>query len=208
MGGYGSGRYGARPTSEATGSFVLDMHAFTQARIRPGLLGKAKLQFGEEEFAVELEIDTRGPGDGHIRFEHETRSTQEDPRPIRYTVYLTTTRPHYGGRRYWFICPADGRRVTKLFLPRDAHQFLSRQAFRLGYACQRESRRHRLERKVRKLCRALGGDGDELEAPDKPTGMHWRTYERKVAAWVDAAERADAVLALSLAPLLRRVGAL
>ena len=26
---------------------------------------------------------------------------------------------------------------------------------------------------------------------DKPKGMHWRTYERKVASWTRAVERAD-----------------
>ena len=53
-------------------------------------------------------------------------------------------------------------------------------------------------RKARKLHRALGGDGQGLdgEAPDKPKGMHWQTYERRVAAWIAAEERADQVAAI------------
>jgi hypothetical protein len=48
-------------------------------------------------------------------------------------------------------------------------------------------------RKARRVHRALGGKGDPLEedAPDKPKGMHWRTYERKLAAWTEAVEAAD-----------------
>jgi hypothetical protein len=65
-------------------------------------------------------------------------------------------------------------------------------------------------RKARKLHRALGGDGEALgqDAPDKPKGMHWRTYERKVARWQAAEERADEAWLVSMAPLSRRVGAL
>ena len=52
-------------------------------------------------------------------------------------------------------------------------------------------------RKARRLHRELGGKGDPLEedAPEKPKGMHWRTYERKQAAWTEAAQAADKAFA-------------
>jgi hypothetical protein len=55
----------------------------------------------------------------------------------------------------------------------------------------------RLIRKARRVHRALGGKGDPLEedAPEKPKGMHWRTYERKLAAWTEAVEAADEAFA-------------
>ena len=58
---------------------------------------------------------------------------------------------------------------------------------------RREDRQSRLMRKARKLHRAIGGDGEALgqEPPDKPSGMHWRTYERRLAAWIAAEERVD-----------------
>jgi hypothetical protein len=82
-------------------------------------------------------------------------------------------------------------------LPRGGHRFLSREAYQLGYACQRETRSDRLMRKARRVHRALGGKGDPLEedAPEKPKGMHWRTYERKLAAWTGAVEAADEAFA-------------
>jgi hypothetical protein len=52
-------------------------------------------------------------------------------------------------------------------------------------------------RKARRIHRALGGKGDPLEggAPEKPKGMHWRTYERKLAAWTEAVGAADEAFA-------------
>jgi hypothetical protein len=149
-------------------------------------LGKAIIHFGEERFPVELTIDTRSDGPGFIDFSHETRDTC-DPMPISYRIWLNWSRPRYGGRRYWFCCPGSGERALKLFLPLGGHRFLSREGYRLGYACQREARSDRLMRKARKLHRALGGDGAALgqDPPGKPKGMHWRTYERKLEAMDD-----------------------
>src|SRR5262249_15152516 len=45
-----------------------------------------------------------------------------------YAVSLDTTVPHYGGRRWWFICPSTKARVSKLYLPPGATTFASRQA--------------------------------------------------------------------------------
>jgi hypothetical protein len=206
MGGMGSGRYGGHPTAEATASITLNMAWLTKAGLGPGLLGKMTIHFGEEKFAVELTMDTRGGGAGFIDLAHETRDTS-DPQLIGYRIWLNWSRPHYGGRRYWFCCPRTGNRTTKLFLPLGGHRFLSRGAYRLGYACQRETQSDRLMRKARKLNRALGGDGSlDGEAPSKPKGMHWRTYERRVAAWIAAEEQTDMAGLLSIAPLMRRLG--
>jgi hypothetical protein len=168
------------------------MASLKRAGIGPGLWGKVTYSFDDGESPVELTIDMRSEGPGFIDFVHETRDTS-DPQPISYRVWLPWSRPHYGGRRYWFCCPGTGEWASKLFLPLGGHCFMSRRAYRLGYACQRESRSNRLMRRARKLHRALGGDGGALgqDAPDKPKGMHWRTYERKVAAWMAADERAD-----------------
>src|SRR5690348_856700 len=137
MGGMGSGRYGGRPTAEATQSYVLTMASLTRAGIGPGLWGKVSYPFGGGEVPVELTIDTRGESPGFIDFAHETRDTR-DPQPIGYRVWLNWWRPHYGGRRYWFCCPGTGEWACKLFLPLGGHRFMSRTAYRLGYACQRE----------------------------------------------------------------------
>jgi hypothetical protein len=64
---------------------------------------------------------------------------------VDYRVRLTTTRPHYGGLRWWFLCPIvrpDGgppRRVAKLYLPQGSRYFGSRAAYGLTYRSCQES---------------------------------------------------------------------
>jgi hypothetical protein len=65
--------------------------------------------------------------------------------PVDYRVRLTTTRPSFGGLRWWFLCPLariDGdppRRVAKLYLPPGQIYFGSREAHRLTYTSCQES---------------------------------------------------------------------
>ena len=70
---------------------------------------------------------------------------------------LDRTEMANGGRRWWFLCPRTGRRTTKLFLPNDGWHFWSRHGYGLGYACQREDRFSRLQRRAAKLNSQLGG---------------------------------------------------
>jgi hypothetical protein len=63
----------------------------------------------------------------------------------------------------------------------------------LGYACQREDRFSRLQRRAAMLNRQLGGDGWGTwdTPPIKPKWMRWRTYERKYERRERAVEKAD-----------------
>jgi hypothetical protein len=66
---------------------------------------------------------------------------------------------------------------VKLYLPNGGRWFCSRQAYQLEYACQRGSAIDRLWAKERRLICKLGADpGSVGHRPDKPKGMHWRTY--------------------------------
>ena len=55
-------------------------------------------------------------------------------------VYLAPTRPHFGGLRWWFVCPQLNRRVRKLYLPVGGRHFWSRHAYEPAYASQRETK--------------------------------------------------------------------
>lgn len=46
---------------------------------------------------------------------------------------FTTTVPHLGGLRYWFICPYCNRRVGTLYRPRFAVYFKCRHCYNLTY---------------------------------------------------------------------------
>jgi hypothetical protein len=204
MGGFGSGRYGAPPTAEATASYILDASILTTA-LRRGSRLSGTIQFGER-FPVGVVIDVSDPEDPRLELVHATRDDREPDRTIHDLIRLTWTVPTYGGRRWWFLCPRTHRMTTKLYLPNGGWHFWSRQAYGLGYACQREARFARLQRRAAKLNRQLGGEGWSTwnEPPDKPKWMRWRTYERKYEKWVDVVERADQAFVDSVMPILNR----
>lgn len=100
---------------------------------------------------------------------------------IRQSVEIQYTACNYGGRRPWFICPgvvkgvACRRRVGNLF--GGGKWFLCRYCYNLAYQSQRETRENRLLIKAQKIRERLGGSTDmALDFPDKPKGMHWKTY--------------------------------
>ena len=62
---------------------------------------------------------------------------------IEQEIRLTTTRPPFGGTRWWFICPHSGARVGRLHLPPGSTQFAARRVYGLRYACQTENRHQR-----------------------------------------------------------------
>jgi hypothetical protein len=191
MGGYGSGRTGGRPTIERSSALVLCVHDVTRpvrdavrARggLEPGERAEATCTWswrweGEPWAAVDVRLWLgRAEGAATLRYDidHLTRSTG----PQVQTVALETTPGTLGGQCWWWICPATGRRVLKLYLPNGGVRFLSRTAYRLVYQSQREERDERARRRMRNLCRRLGGDYDEVAGtwPEKPKWMRWHTY--------------------------------
>ncbi len=192
MGGYGSGRTGGRPTFESTATYKLSAKILRS--IPHGVDCKAcgKLTWGDE-FELRYELDaTQRPGPV-FRVSHAMRDAYE--REITYEIGMVSGPTRFGGRRWWWRCPRTGRRVFKLYLPNGGHHFLSREVYRLGYACQRETYVDRLMRKARKLHRVLGGHGGaigEEVAPPKPKWMRWKTYELMVARWEAADAAAEA----------------
>jgi hypothetical protein len=179
MGGSRSGRYGGRPTAEGCGSHILTTRFLHQCKVRHGQLFTAAAA-QDQSFQVAFTLDTRDPNYSFIEVEHEPYTDYEGT--VRYIVRLVTTRPPFGGLRWWFICPSTGQRVSKLFLPRGGRKFLSRQAYRLGYACQRVTPLERRQRRIARLIRTLGGEGRYgEEIPEKRKWMRWATYDALVA---------------------------
>jgi hypothetical protein len=148
MGGFGSGRHGGPVTAEGTASYVLTTSILTRARLQMGQLAGGRVHFGEERFAVDIKVDTSDPSDPFIELIHQTRNQREGDRSVRDRIRLVWTVPTYGGRRWWFLCPRTGRRTTKLYVPDGGRHFWSRDAYGLGYACQREDRFSRLQRRA------------------------------------------------------------
>jgi hypothetical protein len=92
--------------------------------------------------------------DGTIRYEadlpnHERASLrlqyEVDSVEIDYRVLLSFEEQGLLGRRWWFRCPVNDVRVTKLYLPPGAMRFASRQAHKLVYTDRGSSRKRSSE---------------------------------------------------------------
>jgi hypothetical protein len=102
---------------------------------------------------------------------------------IEQRVPITWTACHLGGQRPWFVCPVYsggrycGRRAAVLYGAGEL--FACRRCYGLAYASQQESPIHRGIGRSQKIRKQLGGSPSLLSPfPDKPKGMHWRTYRR------------------------------
>jgi hypothetical protein len=113
-----------------------------------------------------------------MRVHYTQTNTQEKH---DYKIYLTSTTPHYGGKRWWFKCPAARctRRVGVLYL---GNIFACRHCWGMAYASQNQNYYDNQSDKAFKLAHKLGHDGNAMDGfyGEKPKGMHWRTYRRKV----------------------------
>jgi len=155
MGGYKSGFQGTKKTTV--------QECLTLSSKNLNGLGAFELGWREglcswrrgEEVIAELEYNTSMFGEkGTLWLRYYV-----DGKFMYYTVTIVSTVPHYGGRRWWFICPITKSRVGKLYLPPGATQFGSRKAHDLTYrSCQESGSRERSERFRRKVALRLGAD--------------------------------------------------
>ena len=77
-------------------------------------------------------------------------------RQVDQRVALSTTRPGFGGRRWWFV--DGGRRVGRLHLPPGGDRFRSRIAHDLAYTSQRTGRGERERRRAARVNGASAGE--------------------------------------------------
>lgn len=176
----GLGQIGRRLTSEDCASFVLTTTMLLRARlmaIGAALSGAMNYADPGSSCPVFVTVDTTNPAFQFIELSHQCRDGSG--RWETYRVPLEATLQPFGGVRWWFRCSRTGRRCMKLYLPSGGHRFLSRAAWGLAYACEREDEQARAQRQAIKAYRALRGEGNWRNgAPSKPKWMRWRTYER------------------------------
>jgi hypothetical protein len=97
---------------------------------------------------------------------------------VQEPVELDWTACNFGGERPWFVCPGAGcgRRVAILYGP--GRYFLCRRCYDLVYESQRDNALYRALHKAQSIRERLGGSANMMEPfPEKPKGMHWKTYE-------------------------------
>jgi hypothetical protein len=90
----------------------------------------------------------------------------------RYAIPITSTRPHFGGMRFWFRCPVMrdgipcGRRVGRLYLPPDTKIFGCRGRLNLTY---RSTQTH--DPRTYKLAQDLGAIDAAFHSGDLRRGL-------------------------------------
>jgi hypothetical protein len=134
-----------------------------------------------------------------------TQTTAGGREPVTCTIALESQPCHYGGRRWYFLCPYTGCRALKLYKWNGIERFCHRDAIkpRPTYASQRVSGSDRIMAQRWAIRRKLGDEYSDLFGePFKPKWMRWRTFDRYAAR--------DAELAVCegiyLGRLLRRLG--
>lgn len=155
MGGSGSGaRYWHwwRPEKKTTVEDCLSLDA--SRWMREGILTGASHRLGSWRwkyrsgggFTVNYEVRTLAANNPCVRlFYSWTWTSTGQAESVDYRVGLTTTRPRFGGLRWWFVCPLVvrgvpcERRVGKLHLPRRARYFGCRRCYDLTYTSNQEA---------------------------------------------------------------------
>lgn len=173
MGGSGSGRWSGSggPTCEDYHSIDVN-HLARAGYLESGRAGWWRWSRGDEETgSIRLRAD-----DGGIVLMYRTRPWGGEWEDVEQRVSLSYTSANFGGERPWFVCPHCHRRCGKLY---GGSRFYCRKCWGLTYASQRERPHDRLLTRVQDLRTRLGGSPNMLELfPEKPKGMHWRTYDR------------------------------
>lgn len=178
MGGFGSGnwcRWSSKGTTEANNRIDI-RYLKKQGSLTPGTIGALSWSCGDEPSGSIRYITY------HDRIEliYRSRDPGGEWEDVEYPGYFDETDCHYGGTRQWFLCPGlnCNRRVGVLYGA--GKYFLCRHCHNLAYSSQTEDRANRSARKSRKIIEKLGGDPYSDFLPDKPKGMHWRTYDRSI----------------------------
>ena len=202
MGGSGSGRSGGRPVAEHCLRIDLPWMLKTE-RMVPGQHIRYSLNWtcgGEPSGTIGYEAIMTEPGCERLILTY-TRGSGADKESVRQEVRLVWTRPHYGGKRWWMICPyADGR-CTKLFLPGNGDRFASRKAWKLHYASQRAAWHDKPFERLNRLQRKLGGREGYDEWIFRPKGMWHRTFARHRAKFDRINQQCDWIMAGMMARL-------
>ena len=111
MGGPGSGNRGRCNKKEV----VEDCLSIDANRwMREGILKADVHHYGTwrwtyssgKSFPVNYVVDSRAHSSAVVRLSYSwTWNNSQQPESADYSIRLTTTDPHFGGLRWWFVCP-------------------------------------------------------------------------------------------------------
>lgn len=178
MGGIGSGQYyrwGSKSTLEDYKCLninrMVKLDAIEDNSLNSGYWIWSDANTGKEKSRIGYQCNTLAPDNQYLRIQYSfTDSGQE----FDYKIKLSTSKPHYGGKRYWFLCPVTSKRVSKLYLIPSDGRFLSRHVYKINYASQMRGYIDRQIDKKWKILRKTDGSNH----PIRPKGMHHNTFDK------------------------------
>ena len=177
MGGTSSGRYRTCNNGSLDATLRLDIRVLRRrgflkpGTITAGLQRWTWMATGEESGSVWLTVNLNDPDAGFV-----TVSCKVDGEPRSQEIRLASRPMRYGGRRYYFVCPRQGRLCE--VLASISGDFASRQALKLTYRSQSAA----LADRVRERAWAL----EERLWPEKGSGkphLRGRNWQRLYEAW-------------------------
>lgn len=179
MGGPGSGnrwRWNKKSTVE-------DSHVFTVQALTPFLNIETNYQGtmtwtrGPEKSVVATvsfrRVEVEDPGQRAFRFLYRV-GKGDAAREMDYVVHLVSAAPHFGGVRWYFLCPLvhEGRpclhRGEKLYLPPGGLYFGCRKCYDLTYTSSQESHKFDV------LYKSLAADMGRGVTPQQVKYLLWR----------------------------------
>ena len=202
MGGFGSGRHGGRPLADSSLRIDLTWMLRTK-RASEGKRVWGSLHWtcgGRDSGSVSYAANMHESGQERLEltFTNNRHGQREE---IRQTVWLTNTQPNYGGKRWWMLCPVNGHRVGKLYLPPGGDIFASRKAWQLAYQSQRNAPHDRVFERLFRLQKKLGCQQGWEQPIFRPKGMWERTWQRHLAEY----QALDAECAMEMMGMMSRL---
>jgi hypothetical protein len=140
--------------------------------------------------SIGIIVDTEDEPYVKVNYTITDRSTDEKT-DYNYKIQLATTLCHFGGVRYWFICPLTkngiycGRRVGTLYLGSGGHYFGCRHCYGLSYESRNECRLGRFGQ----LGYILKAERQYEELYEKTKRWTWRGRPTRKARKLQALER-------------------
>jgi len=174
MGGMGSGgwmRYGSKSTVDS--QHAVDIRYLKkQGSLWTGNNGSLTWSCrGEQTGAINYQVKESG-----IKLTYNFRTDNiGEWQAIEQFVSFDYTPCNYGGKRTWLLCTGCNRRVTCIYVV--GKYFLCRHCYGLNHQSQHEDYYDRQLSKAQGIRTKLGGSASLASPfPEKPKGMHWKTY--------------------------------
>lgn len=178
MGSILSGRRDGKPLVEDC--LTLDLAWLMRlGPIREGQAGGGEIKWacgGNSLTSAQFRLDLGGTEIPHLLLRYITVLPDGTRKKVVQKIALVSTEQHFGGRRWWMICPTTGKRARTLHLPPGGNRFASRKAWGLAYRVERLGHFDRPFEKLFRAQRKLGSTGGLGGEVERPKGMWRRTY--------------------------------